>query len=136
MKLNEVFPSNYIKAADLQGREVTVIIAGAAMEQLGNDNKLVITFKGKEKGLVCNKTNAGRIAYLYGDDTDEWIGNPIVLAAELVDFQGKTVEAIRVRAPAKNGGATQTVTSRAGYQLSTGKAKPDPLGDEGDPIPF
>ena len=72
MKLSQVFPSKYLKADDLLGREVTVAIANCTMEKLDEDNKLVVYFVGKEKGLVCNKTNADRIAHYYGDDTDMW----------------------------------------------------------------
>jgi len=102
MKLNEVFPSKYVKADDLQGKEVPVVISGVSMEQLGDDRKLVLQFQGRSKGMVTNKTNAGRIAYLYGDDTDDWIGKEIILAAEFVEFQGKTVKGLRVKPP-KNG---------------------------------
>ncbi len=101
MKLTEVFPSNYIKADDLQGREPTVVISHAAMEKLGNDQKLILYFQGKDKGMVCNKTNANRIAYLYGEETDGWAGKEITLCSEFVEFQGKTVKGLRVKPPAR-----------------------------------
>lgn len=101
MKLGEVFPSNYIKASDLQGREVNVVIARAVMEKLGDDDKLVLYFQNRQKGMVCNKTNANRIALAYGDDTDDWIGREIVIYPDIVDFQGKAVEAIRAKPPLK-----------------------------------
>lgn len=101
MKVADVFPSNYIKADDLQGREVPVVIADAKIEKLGNDQKLVLYFQHKDKGLVTNKTNAGRISYLYGDDTDGWIGREIVLGSEFVEYQGRSVKAIRIKPPAR-----------------------------------
>jgi hypothetical protein len=97
MKLDQVFPSNYLKADDLKGREVTVTIREAKMEKLGEDQRLVCHFAGKEKGLVTNRTNADRIAYYHGDDTDGWIGKQIILGTELVSFQGKTTPALRVK---------------------------------------
>lgn len=115
MQLDQVFPSNYIKASDLKGRAVPVVIAEATIEKLGEDRKLVLKFQGKEKGLVTNKTNANRIAYLYGNDTDGWIGREIILYAELVDFQGKTVEAIRIRPPEKREPATTPVQPNGNY---------------------
>jgi len=111
MLVNEVFPSKYIKADDLKGNDVAVVIADAQMESLGNDQKLILYFQNKEKGLVTNKTNAGRIAYLYGDDTDGWIGKPIVLASEFVEFQGKTVKAIRIKPPARAAGSPNAPAS-------------------------
>lgn len=99
MKGSDIFPSKYIKADDLKGRDVSVNIDRATMETLGNEQKLVLYFIGKEKGMICNKTNFGRIAYLYGDETDAWADKPIILTAEFVEFQGKTVKGLRVRPP-------------------------------------
>lgn len=101
MQINEVFPSKYIKAEDLQGREPTVVIADARMEKLGDDQKLILYFQHKEKGMVTNKTNANRIAYMYGDNTDGWIGREIVLCSEFVEFQGRSVKGLRVKPPAR-----------------------------------
>lgn len=99
MKGSDIFPSKYIKADDLNGRDVAVAIDHADIEKLGDEAKLVLYFKNKEKGMICNKTNFNRIAYLYGDETDDWPGKEIVLTSEFVEFQGKTVKGLRVRAP-------------------------------------
>lgn len=117
MQLAEVFPSNYLKAADLKGRAATVVIAAATIEKLGDDRKLVLAFQHKEKKLVTNKTNANRIAYLYGNDTDAWIGKEIVLYGELVEYAGKTVEAIRVRPPEKRDAAPAPAAENGNYTL-------------------
>ena len=101
MKGADLFPSNYIKADDLKGRDIPVVIADAKIEKLGNDQKLVLYFQGQDKGMVCNKTNFGRIAYLYGDETDDWTGKEIILTSEFVEFQGRTVKGLRVRPPAQ-----------------------------------
>lgn len=99
MRVSQAFPSNYLKASDLQGRNVLVTMSGYKMEAIGEDQKPVLYFKGKEKGLVLNKTNANNIAAEYGDDMDSWQGRDVVLFSAWVDFQGKSVEAIRVRKP-------------------------------------
>lgn len=98
MDISSVFGGDSLKAADLQGHEPTVIISGVEMKKFDNGNKLVLSFQGKKKNLVCNKTNANRIAHAYGTNTDNWIGKEITLFTDLVDFQGNTVEAIRIRA--------------------------------------
>lgn len=97
--INEAFPSNYLKASDLQGRSVTIKMDRAVFETIGKDEKLVLYFQGKDKGMVLNKTNANNIAFIYGQETDDWRGQEITLFEAMVDFQGKTVPAIRVRAP-------------------------------------
>lgn len=97
--VNEAFPSSYLKAADLQGRNALVTMSHAVFETIGTDKKLVLFFQGKEKGLVLNKTNANNIAIAYGDNTEDWQGQQVVLFEAMVDYQGKTVPAIRVRMP-------------------------------------
>ena len=51
-----------------------------------------------DKGLVLNKTNAAAIAKTHGDDSDEWIGQAIELYPAVTQFNGNTVDCIRVRA--------------------------------------
>lgn len=107
MKIGEAFPSNFLKADDLQGKDIIVTIQEVTLEELGKGNekeqKLIIAFKGKDKKLVCNKTNAKTIAKIHGDDTDDWIGKSIIIGPREVEFQGDQVWAIRVslRNPAK-----------------------------------
>ena len=105
MRISNAYPSTYLKAADLQDRNVTVIIDKIVMEDIGGDHKPVMYFQGKEKGLVLNKTNANNISYAYGDETDDWPGRELVLYPTIVDFQGRSVDAIRVKVPAKRAAA-------------------------------
>jgi len=99
MRISTSFPSEYLRAADLQGREITVLIDRVEIRDLGGDPKPVLFFEGKSRGLVLNKTNGNVIADVYGDETDDWTGKPVVLYEALVDFQGRRVPAIRVRVP-------------------------------------
>ena len=112
MKVSEEFPSQYLKASDLGGREVRVVMANCEREKIGSDNKLVLYFKGKQKGLVLNKTNAGTISDAYGDDTEDWFDQPLILFSVKTDYQGKVVDATRCRIP----------TAKDNRQ-----AKPDPI---------
>jgi hypothetical protein len=100
MNANEMFPSKYIKASDLGEHKPTVIIQDVQIEELGSgedkDRKPVIYFEGKEKGLVCNKTNWNTLIDLYGPDTDNWLKKPIKIYATEVAFQGKMTLAVRI----------------------------------------
>lgn len=98
VNINDTFgTSNYLKAADLKGRSVKLVIESVTTEKVGDDDKAVVHFAGKEKGLVLNKTNAMRIVEATGtDETDEWEGWTITLYACKVDFQGKRVDGLRV----------------------------------------
>lgn len=100
MLISAAFPSNYIKAADLQNQNVMVVIERIQIEDVGDETKPVLYFQNKAKGMVLNKTNANNIALVYGDETDDWLGKELVLYPTMVDFQGRSVPAIRVRVPA------------------------------------
>ena len=104
--INDAFPSNYIKASDLKGGQPVVTIDRIEFEPVGQarEMKPILYFAGKEKGLVLNKTNAKNITHLVGSsETDDWIGCSIKLYATNVEYQGDTVEAIRVKAAPPNG---------------------------------
>jgi arabinogalactan endo-1,4-beta-galactosidase len=96
MKISSAFPSNYLKCSDLQDRNVKVVMDRVEYEEIGGDQKPVLYFQGKDKGIVLNKTNSNNISAAYGDETDDWHGQEIVLYPAMTDFQGKTVPCIRV----------------------------------------
>ena len=99
MNINEAFPSKYIKATDLNGSAVKITIREVRIEDLGDENKPVAYFENKTKGLVLNRTNWRMIAELHGDETEDWVGKPIEIYADKVPFQGRIVDAVRVRHP-------------------------------------
>lgn len=100
MNINNAFPSDYLKASDLGDKQVAVTIESVEMVDIGQgrdkEQKILIRFAGKQKGLICNKTNATTIGKLYGIETDVWIGQKIILQAREVEFAGEMVWAIRV----------------------------------------
>jgi hypothetical protein len=130
MLISAEFPSKYLKAADLQGREVRVTMQNVEKEKLGDDNKLVLYFKGKDKGVVLNKTNSSTIGDAYGDDTEDWFDQPLILFSVMVDFNGKVGPAIRVRVPTAKDNKAAVPPARRADPISSGAA---PLDDE---IPF
>lgn len=101
MKIGDAFPSQYLKTPDLDGHRALVTIAKVVMEEIAEgERKPVVYFRGKEKGLVLNKTNANSIADIARtDETDRWTGVSIVLYPDKTDFQGKRVGCIRVDPP-------------------------------------
>ena len=120
MLISSEFPSKYLKADDLQGREVRVIMANVEREKLGDDAKPVLYFKGKDKGVVLNKTNAKTISDAYGDDTEDWFGQPLILFSVMVSFQGNVGPAIRCRIPTAKD--SKTAKSKKIDPISSGPA--------------
>ena len=142
MKVNQMFPSKYLSAADLQGRQVQVIMDRVMMEQIrgehGTEDKYVLYFQGKEKGLVLNVTNANTIAEFYGHETDEWVGRAITLYSTRVQFGNRMVDAIRINRPQANNGSGQEPKSYSGNPdlPPTGGDKGIDAPDLDDTIPF
>lgn len=134
MKISEEFLSQYLKAADLGGREIRVTMGRVERETIGTDKKLVLYFKGKEKGLVLNKTNAGTIGDGYGDDTDDWLDQPIILFSVKTDYQGKVVDAIRCRVPTAKDNREAPPPRRVTGGVSDNLRREDPISS--GPIDF
>ena len=101
MKMSKMFPSKYLKSADLEGRTIRLVIADAKLEEVGmdKDQKPVLYFAKAKKGMVLNVTNGNLIAAAYGDDSKDWKGKPIELYVAKVRYQGKLVDGLHVRIP-------------------------------------
>lgn len=99
-RVSDIYPSKYFTAADLRGKSHTYTIAQADIGWVGEGSEarqqIMLTFEESDKQLGLNKTNARAITGLYGEETDDWIGEAVVLFPARVDFQGKMVDAVRV----------------------------------------
>ena len=103
--IHDNYGTRFLSAADLKGQEWIGEIVETHDEAFTDDGfertKTVVTFKNFPKALVLNKTNALSIAKILDfDDTDDWIGGQVSVYPDLVQFGGKVVDAIRIKAPA------------------------------------
>jgi hypothetical protein len=100
MKLEELYPSRWLRASDVT-KPILTTIKNVVVEEVGeSEEKPVLYFQDpSHKPLILNRTNGQTIGLLYGDDTELWRGKPLVLFCTKVQFQGKMVDAIRVRPP-------------------------------------
>ena len=98
MNINDLFPSKYLRAADVANPRV-VTICNVTREEIGDDkqNKPVLYFFEDSRGMVLNKTNGQIIAHTLGEETEHWLQKKIELRSEPVSFQGRIVDSIRVR---------------------------------------
>jgi hypothetical protein len=122
---DELYPSKYLKAADLKGKPVGLIIDRVTQETLEangkKDVKPVVHFRNTAKLLVLNLTNYVSIADQHGDETNNWPGCKIVVYPTTTLVGNKQKDCIRVEEktePEKEGG------------------KPPPRDDMDDVIPF
>jgi len=143
MKVSDVRSTEgkYLKSEHLQGRRVTVTIASYQREMLGQGSdakeKTVLYFQGKAKGMALNRINEDRLVDMFGDEMDDWVGQKITLGTERTQYQGKTVDGLRVvpsphHQPQQNGGKPgleHVVQQRSGYQLSEMRPVGKPVDD-------
>jgi len=102
MNRDDLFPSKYLKAADLNGRPLKAVIESVQKEELKSmdgkpQKKGVVYFRDGQKGLVLNRTNYDALADFLGEETGTWSGKTIELFPDRVSVGGKTVPCIRVR---------------------------------------
>ena len=116
MDVRLLFPSLYLRAADLHGKDAPLTIRRVIAEDLrtekGHERKPVMYFEEtraraqkdgtKEKRLVLNKTNAMAIAEVLGSfEVNDWAGKQVTLYPDRCDSFGKTVDCIRIRTQAE-----------------------------------
>lgn len=104
-----MFPSNYLSAPDLMGKEVTVVIEEIFKDEVkGKDgkgeDKWLIQFKGKKKLYIPNKTASRVIRKLYGKDPHDAIGKPVTLYSAPMFCFGEERDVIRIKEEIPRGG--------------------------------
>lgn len=139
MKLNDVYPSRYLKPDDFEG-ELIATIEDVQVETFknrdkGDEEKPVIHFAEEGiKPLIVNKTNWKAIAGLCGDESDLWPGKKITLGVMNVDAFGEVVAAVRVlpnRKAAKSAPAKVPQPAAAAVEPDEPPMPDDPPDDDG-----
>lgn len=99
-----LFESAWLKAADLNGKDVQVTIDSVERCEVFNKRtnkkefKVAMMFAGKKKGLICNKTNASTIAKCLGtNEATQWKGGQIVIYPTTCKVGRGMSDCIRVR---------------------------------------
>lgn len=100
-----MYDRDYLGSWDLpEDKDVVVTIenvkGGELTGQGGRKSKKpIIAFAGKEKKMICNKTNAKAIAGIYGVHVEKWVGKKITLYVSTTrdPSTGGDVPCIRVR---------------------------------------
>lgn len=86
MLVSELYPRTWLHPDDLAGHIVTVTIDHVEPEQVYNPRtredvtKLCVYFAGKQKHVICNKTQARALADMISDNTDNWTGHRVQLS--------------------------------------------------------
>ena len=81
MDVDQLFPSKFFRCVDLNGKPRRVTISAIKREDVGGEQKVLITFADESKMLICNKTNARSISKALGStETRSWIGKTSFLS--------------------------------------------------------
>lgn len=102
----------FLRAADWpEGRESEVEIERVELVQIQENepDKPVLYFKGHDKGLVLNKTNAAVLIDAFGEDTDQLLGKRVVIYRVKVQYAGQLVPGLRLRVPASQNGGPEDI---------------------------
>lgn len=105
MKVNEMFPTKYVKGDELPSTGLKVTITAVKVEkmrkpgQAGEVDGFVLWCQGAKRGIVLSAPLARQIAKITGEgDTDNWNGKTVVLYPEPMTVAGVDRVAIRARA--------------------------------------
>lgn len=81
----EAYQSPWLKALDIQGRAVAVVVEKVTVEELRQpdgkkETKLIVAFRGKAKRLILNKSQALALAdFAKTEEFARWVGLAVVL---------------------------------------------------------
>ena len=127
MDMRQKFPSRYYKPEDFTG-DVRLTMASVHDELIFAEQRPVLYFRGQEKGLVINGARNKSLIDLFGYESNQWVGQDVVLFATTTMVGNKAKPTIGVKKP--NGQPIAAPKPTPNYSERTTK---DEIEDE---IPF
>lgn len=145
-RVSQMLESKYMKKEDVTEEGVVMTVQGVARKNIAMDDqppehKWLIKFVEFEKPMVLNATNIQLLERICGsDDTDHWKGKRVVVYSDPnVQFQGKLIGGLRVKAPQGRAPARTASDDDWGQPAVPSGTRPRPIGDISDmddDIPF
>ena len=92
--------SRHIKSEDVGNKEFKLKISKSQLEYMDKeetDQKVVVYFEGRDKGLALNATNYKMLKGNFGKDSDDWNGKEVMLYVVDTEFGGKPTKGLRLR---------------------------------------
>lgn len=103
-KVSEMIVSKFLRKEDFDEDRVMTIKTVRLEDMPGDsgDQKWVLYFREEAKGMALNVTTIRVLEQAYGDDTEHWVGNKVMVYVDPnVSFGGKVVGGLRLRTPKK-----------------------------------
>lgn len=106
--VTDMFPGKYLASKESaftengrpNGKKYPLTVAALQQEEVKGEGrtelKWVMYFTESKKGLVLNKTAANVLEYLFGGDSETWIGQKVLLFAEMTEMMGSPCTGLRL----------------------------------------
>jgi len=99
MKASDAFPSRYLQTSVVKDKSIVAVISHVELETVGqgaDQKRKPVLYLDGQKPMVLNRTNFETLADAFGD-SDEWSGHKIKIFAARTQFQGKSMDGLRVQ---------------------------------------
>lgn len=97
MRVDQIYPNTYLSASDIGNHKLQAVICEVGLVVLDGEQKLALSFEGKQKLMVLNRSNASAMAEVFGQETDGWLGKSVELYTIRTEFKGRPVDGLRLR---------------------------------------
>src|SRR6516165_9526273 len=98
MRSKDAFPPKFLRSADAKTKPIIATVSHLEMELVGQGQdqkeKPVLHLEGV-KPMVLNRTNFETLEEAFGD-SDDWSGRKIKIKCTRTQFEGKTVDGLRI----------------------------------------
>jgi len=117
MRASDMIESKYLKQSDIDGDTIVTVQkigkGNVAPEDQPPENKWMVRFKELPKAMVLNSTNIQALEKALGEETDDWIGQEVILYVDQnVSFQGKVTGGLRIKSAKAAAPPKRVVVSR------------------------
>ena len=123
-----------LKAEDIDD-EMVVTVEGWRKQKFDDGGEsYLLKLKGEEKEFRVNRTNAKRIAEMFGSDIDGWVGKELSLLPDVISsgqYAGTSTIIVRVRKTARN-----APKAKPKYDDRNPPPREGTRGEMDDDIPF
>jgi hypothetical protein len=98
MRAKDAFPSKYLQSSDAKATPIVATISHMTQELVGqgqDQKKKPVLHLEDHKAMVLNRTNFEALEDAFGD-SDNWPGHRVKIRCVRTQFQGKSVDGLRV----------------------------------------
>ncbi len=99
MKASQIYapkPVNADIVAKMAGGRLVGTIASASVKEYDDGPSIILGLEGMPEGVPLNTGNARALIQAWGDETDQWVGEKILVTVVDTTFKNKPVKGLKV----------------------------------------